>query len=88
MARRGMYRVRGKDGVSNDVRIEDDGLDMPLAEALYVSRGYLPPIAYLPWEDDYFAQKASDDARQKAAEQPKSWAGAGRPAGGWLPDPQ
>ena len=40
--RRGLYRIHGMDGRPDDVRVEDDGIDMPLEEGLYRARGYLP----------------------------------------------
>jgi hypothetical protein len=88
VAKRGIYRIRGKDGLPNDVRVDDDGLDVPVEESLYVNRGYLPSIADLPWHDDYLAAKASAETRRKEAEQPKRWTGSGRPSGGWMPDRQ
>lgn len=60
--RRGIYRVRGKDGEPNDVRVEDDGIELPLAEALYIGRGYLPPVAELPWQQDYVKPKPQEAA--------------------------
>jgi hypothetical protein len=58
--RRGIYRIRGKDGLSNDVRVEDDGLDFPVSEALYISRGYWPRVIDLPWQEDYVAPAPSE----------------------------
>jgi hypothetical protein len=55
--RRGLYRVPGLGGHPDDVRVEDDGIEMPLAESLYRSRGYLPPVEDLPWQEDYFGKK-------------------------------
>jgi hypothetical protein len=88
VARRGIYRVRGKDGLPDDVRVEDDGLEVPVEESLYVKRGYLPLVTNLPWHDDYLADKASAESRRRAAEEPKRWTGTGRPSGGWMPDRQ
>ena len=51
--RRGLYRIHGIDGRSDDVRVEDDGIEMPLEESLYRSRGYLPPVDDLPWQEDF-----------------------------------
>ncbi len=56
--RRGMYRVRGIDGLPNDVRVDDDGITVPLEEAAYIARGYLPHVTDLPWQGDYVALQA------------------------------
>ena len=64
--KRGMYRVHGTDGRPDDVRIEDDGIEMPLAENLYRTRGYLPPIEDLPWREAFFAPKASSASTDAA----------------------
>ena len=60
--RYGIYRIRGKDGGSNDVRVEDNGIELPLEEALYISRGYLPSLTDLPWQEDYVVPKAPEAA--------------------------
>ena len=52
--RRGLYRIHGADGHPNDVRVEDDGIDIPMEEGLYRTRGYLPLADDLPWQEDYF----------------------------------
>jgi hypothetical protein len=72
--RRGLYRVHGVGGRSDDVRVEDDGIDIPMEEQLYRMRGYLPPVDDLPWQDDYLSKKPSassgtavGDATDKAA---------------------
>jgi hypothetical protein len=57
--RRGLYRILGMGGLPNDVRIDDDGITVPLEEALYRARGYEPPVDGLPWRDDYFIRQAS-----------------------------
>ncbi len=64
--RRGMYRVRGTNGGPDDVRVEDDGIEMPLAESLYRSRGYLPRVEDLPWQEAYFAPKRSTASTEAA----------------------
>jgi hypothetical protein len=55
----GIYRIRGVGGVPNDVRVDDDGITVPLEESLYRARGYRPSVDDLPWEDAYFIQQAS-----------------------------
>ncbi|HZK89052.1 MAG TPA: hypothetical protein VFC56_02795 [Stellaceae bacterium] len=57
--RRGIYRILGVGGRPNDVRVDDDGIGVPVEEALYRARGYLPSVDKLPWEDAYFSQQAS-----------------------------
>ena len=51
--RRGLYRVLGKDGRPNDVRVDDDGISVPVEEEIYRNRCYQPPVDELPWEEDY-----------------------------------
>jgi hypothetical protein len=73
--RRGLYRVHGIDGRPDDVRVDDDGIAIPLEEHLYRARGYLPLVDHLPWQDEYFSKKAASDgpaaeaAARKAREQ-------------------
>lgn len=74
--RRGLYRIHGMDGRPDDVRVEDDGIDIPLEEGLYRARGYLPLVDHLPWQEDYFDRKvpagdqaAGSDAAKSAREQ-------------------
>jgi hypothetical protein len=68
--KRGMYRIHGVDGLPDDVRIEDDGIETPLEERLYRTRGYLPPVEELPWSEEYLDSKkptvSSEAARQRA----------------------
>ncbi|HVC56491.1 MAG TPA: hypothetical protein VND95_11075 [Stellaceae bacterium] len=66
--RRGIYRILGVGGQPNDVRVEDDGIDLPLEEARYIAQGYLPPVDHLPWKEEYLAQKARQDAQAAANE--------------------
>jgi hypothetical protein len=66
--RRGMYRVHGANGSPDDVRVEDDGIEMPLAESLYRARGYLPRVEDLPWREAYFAPKPSAASGEAASE--------------------
>lgn len=73
---RGLYRIHGMDGRPDDVRVEDDGIDIPLEEGLYRVRGYLPLVGDLPWQEDYFNKKtpagnegAGSDAAKEAREQ-------------------
>ena len=49
--RHGLYRIRGVDGLPNDVRVEDDGIDIPMEEKVYRARGYLPSFDDLPWHE-------------------------------------
>jgi hypothetical protein len=56
--RRGVYRIPGVDGLPNDVRVDDDGIGVPLEEPLYRARGYKPAVDDLPWQNDYLKQQA------------------------------
>jgi hypothetical protein len=74
--RRGLYRTHGVDGRPDDVRVEDDGIEIPMEEGLYRARGHLPAVDDLPWQEDYFNKKvrapsdaASPDAAKAAREQ-------------------
>ena len=51
--RRGLYRIHGVGGLPDDVRIEDDGIETPVEESLYRSRGYQPAVEELLWKEDY-----------------------------------
>jgi hypothetical protein len=55
----GLYRILGVGGQPNDVRVDDDGISVPLEESLYRARGYRPPVDDLPWADAYFIQQAA-----------------------------
>jgi hypothetical protein len=57
--RRGLYRILGVGAFPNDVRVDDDGISLPVEESLYRARGYKPLVDDLPWEKDYFFQQAS-----------------------------
>lgn len=57
--RRGLYRIHGVDGLPDDVRVDDDGIDLPMNEALYRAYGYKPFVDDLPWQDAYRPQQAS-----------------------------
>lgn len=70
--RRGLYRIHGMDGRPDDVRVEDDGIDMPLEEGLYRARGYLPRVDDLPWQEDYFNQKAPADNQAAGSDAAKT----------------
>ena len=52
--KRGLYRIHGIGGLADDVRVDDDGIEVPMEEELYRNRGYKPLVAYLPWQDEYF----------------------------------
>ena len=54
--RRGIYRIKGVDDRPNDVRVDDDGITLPMTEAVYRNRGHAPPLEDLPWDDEYFAR--------------------------------
>lgn len=56
---RGIYRVRGIGGLPNDVRVDDDGITVPLEESLYRARGYRPAVEELLWYDDLPAGKTA-----------------------------
>jgi hypothetical protein len=56
--KRGLYRIHGVDGLPNDVRVDDDGIDLPVNEALYRAYGYKPVVEDLPWQDTYRLQPA------------------------------
>lgn len=66
--RRGLYRVHGTEGRPDDVRIVDDGIETPVDEQLYRTRGYEPPVENLPWEEDYFRKKPSPEAASRSTE--------------------
>lgn len=66
--RRGLYRVRGVDGQPNDVRVDDDGIEAPVDEKLYRSRGYLPRVDELPWQEDHFKPQPSADSDRRSRE--------------------
>ena len=57
--RRGLYRILGTSGRPNDVRVDDEGITVPVEEGVYRTRGYRPPVDELPWEEDYLHQHAS-----------------------------
>jgi hypothetical protein len=66
--KRGLYRIHGADGLPDDVRVEDDGIEVPLEERLYRARGYLPAVEHLPWRDEYLSAKESADSSAAAKE--------------------
>jgi hypothetical protein len=51
--KRGLYRIHGVDGQPDDVRVDDDGIEVPVEERLYRNRGHMPVVADLPWQEDY-----------------------------------
>jgi hypothetical protein len=59
--KRGLYRIHGTGGLPDDVRMEDDGIEVPLEERLYRARGYLPVVDDLPWSDEYLTRGRSAD---------------------------
>jgi hypothetical protein len=66
--KRGLYRIRGAADLPNDVRVDDDGIEAPLDEGLYRTRGYLPPVDDLPWSDEYLGLKPSAEGTGVARE--------------------
>jgi hypothetical protein len=66
--KRGLYRIRGTDGRPDDVRVDDDGIETPVEEPLYRSRGYLPAVDDLPWQEEYLSDKRSADRASDTAE--------------------
>jgi hypothetical protein len=46
--RRGIYRIKGVDDRPDDVRVDDDGITLPMAEAIYRACGHAPPLEALP----------------------------------------
>ena len=63
----GLYRIRGA-GRPDDMRVEENGIEMPMEEALYRARGYLLPVDELPWQEDYFSRQRSADSWCSATE--------------------
>lgn len=57
---RGLYRIRGAEGNSDEVRIDDDGIDVPISEQVYLDRKLSPPLDALPWQEEYVAQPPED----------------------------
>lgn len=53
---RGLYRIRGADDRPDEVRIDDDGIDVPISEQAYLDRKLSPPLEALPWQEEYVAQ--------------------------------
>jgi len=66
--KRGLYRIHGIDGLPDDVRVEDDGIEVPLEERVYRTRGYFPPVNDLPWRDEYLTSQESVDSSAAAKE--------------------
>lgn len=63
--RRGLYRIHGASDRPDDVRVDDDGIELPMEEWLYRARGHLPAVDDLPWQEDY--SSAPTEATDKAA---------------------
>ena len=57
--RRGLYRILGTSGRPNDVRVDDEGISVPVEEGIYRARGYQPSVDDLPWEEEYWRNPAS-----------------------------
>lgn len=77
-----MYRVLGVGDHPNDVRVDDDGISVPVEETLYRNRGYTPSIDDLPWRDDYFTQQ---ETAKLPATEPQVDAGRAAVKGGPSP---
>lgn len=57
--RQGLYRIKRADGLPNDVRVDHEGIEGPMNEALYRAYGYKPLVDDLPWQDAYRPRQAS-----------------------------
>jgi hypothetical protein len=66
--RSGLYRVHGVGGLPDDIRMDDDGIQLPLEERLYRVRGYLPAVEELLWEEDYLSEKRAAERVNAARE--------------------
>lgn len=66
--KRGLYRIQGVGDLPNDVRVDDDGIEVPLEERLYRARGYQPPFENLPWQDQYLKLQPSAESRSSSSE--------------------
>ena len=66
--RRGLYRIHGVGDLANDVRVDDDGIEVPMEERLYRAHGYLPAFEHLPWQDQYQKLQPSADSRSSSSE--------------------
>ncbi|HZU88049.1 MAG TPA: hypothetical protein VE993_02215 [Stellaceae bacterium] len=66
--KRGLYRIPGVGDLPNDVRVDDDGIEVPLDEQLYRARGYQPPVETLPWQDQYGKPQPSAESRRSTRE--------------------
>ena len=56
---RGLYRIPAGGDRPGDVRVDNGGIEHSIEETIYTARGYQPPLAELPSQDEYFAAKAS-----------------------------
>lgn len=59
--KRGLYRIRGAGDRPDDIRVEADGIELPMEEPLYRARGYLPSVDDLPWQEEYLHREQSAD---------------------------
>ena len=66
--KRGLYRIQGVGDLPNDVRVDDDGIEVPLEERLYRAHGYQPPFESLPWQDQYLKLQPSAESRDTSSE--------------------
>ena len=71
-SRRGVYRIRGIGGLPDEVQVEDSSGNAPIPASQYIARRYLPRLDDLPWQEDYFAQRAEAKKAEKdsSAEEP------------------
>ncbi len=89
--RRGLYRIRAIGGLPDEVRVDDDGIEMPMEERVYSGHNYLPPVAELPWQEDYAKKPPENLPAQQPARttirggltlgDTASWGSAGRTPG-------
>jgi len=64
---RGLYRIRGAEGNPDEVRIDDDGIDVPISEQAYLDRRLSPSLDQLPWQEEYVAQAREDQPAELPA---------------------
>jgi len=53
----GLFRVKGKSGLPNEVKVDAAGNEVFESEADYISRQRKPPLKDLPWEEEYLEKK-------------------------------
>lgn len=55
----GLFRVRGKSGLPDEVKVDAAGNEVFESEKDYIRRGRQPSLTDLPWEDEYAQQQKS-----------------------------